>query len=65
MNDDNITYLQKVIDNFMDEAESMNETLEEQKQLFISLKHQEALLKEERSVIKNELQDEMRDNKNT
>ena len=65
MNDDNITYLQKVIDNFMDEAESMNETLEEQKQLFISLKHQEALLKEERSVIKNELQEEMRDNKNT
>lgn len=55
MNDDNITYLQKVIDNFMDEAESMNETLEEQKQLFISLKHQEALLKEERFVIKNEL----------
>lgn len=65
MNDDNITYLQKVIDNFMDEAESMNETLEEQKQLFISLKHQEALLKEERSVIKNEVQEEMRDNKNT
>ena len=65
MNDDNITYLQKVIDNFMDEAESMNETLEEQKQLFISLKHQEALLKEERFVIKNELQEEMRDNKNT
>ena len=65
MNDDNITYLQKVIGNFMDEAESMNETLEEQKQLFISLKHQEALLKEERSVIKNELQEEMRDNKNT
>lgn len=65
MNDDNITYLQKVIDNFMDEAESMNETLEEQKQLFISLKHQEALLKEERFVIKNEVQEEMRDNKNT
>lgn len=38
LNDDNISSLQKVINLFMDEAENVNTTLEQQKKIYRNLK---------------------------
>lgn len=63
VNDDQVAALQNIIDLFIAESENVNKTLEGQKRAFKDLKKQNRLIHSQRKEIKDEIQNQMRENK--